>query len=152
MTHKAMKFRVKNPEHSKAIQERLFEMGYKWFGEHRAAVEKTKHPFLYADSNLDIFYGNTEELFDKEPNTETTLEEITEWTPKQGEMIEVSNNGEKWLSREFLIHDKRFSFPFICVNLDGTSSATWTYARPLNPIRTEIEALKARLNEIEAKL
>jgi hypothetical protein len=43
----AMKFRVNGPEHSKQIQEKLFEMGYKW-GAGGTRVQGNHARFLFA--------------------------------------------------------------------------------------------------------
>lgn len=148
MTHKAMKFRVKNPEHSKAIQERLFEMGYKWSGDSDSIIQKLDSDFLFAyKSDMTITKMDSDEsYFNKHEATETTLEEITEWTPKQGEMIEVSMN-KKWYSVKFIGIDDNY---YVCLYLDEYFG--FKQARPINPIRREIEELKAKLNELEAKL
>ncbi len=43
---KNMKFRVKDEEHSKQIQEHLFSLGYRWIG-NRNAVVYTDSSFLF---------------------------------------------------------------------------------------------------------
>lgn len=62
---KAMKFKVSSPEHSKVIQEKLFEMGYGWGcgGYH---VKHTDAAALYAGffGGKEITYG-VDEDFDK---------------------------------------------------------------------------------------
>lgn len=148
MTHKAMKFRVKNTEHSKAIQERLFEIGY------TNGIKNTQQitfAFIYANETGMVGFGNDILSFSESNHTETTLEEITEWTPKQGEMIEVQETiGGKWIKMEFAI---KFQDLYLCHVPDKYQTFYgYNQARPLNPIRAEIEALKARLNELEAKL
>ena len=45
---KNMKFRVKDEDHSKQIQEYLFSLGYHW-GEHGRSVDYTDAPFLFTN-------------------------------------------------------------------------------------------------------
>lgn len=147
MTHKAMKFRVKNPDHSKAIQERLFEMGYKWFCNGKKVSHQNAFYLVTTDYG-NIEYGTSLDRFIDSAKTETTLEEITEWTPKQGEMIEVETQTGKWSTRNLIM---KYNGEFLC-ELPNGGFFSYSNARPINPIRREIEELKARLNELEAKL
>ena len=49
-----MKFRINNPDESKAVQETLFQLGYEWAtGKHLKYQNK---PFLYADTDADGMY------------------------------------------------------------------------------------------------
>ena len=60
---KDMKFRVRDEEHSKQIQETLFGLGYKWAtGE--PGVNYTYCQYLYTNNDGDLCYGTTEEFFD----------------------------------------------------------------------------------------
>lgn len=150
MEFKAMTFIVQNPEHSKAIQERLFEMGYKWKGEKVPRIESTDYAFLYANSDGTIQRDSEgfEEYFDVNNHTETTLEQI-QWQPKHGEMIEVFDAcNNRWEEFKFIIKHK---YEFVCETNHGNYFG-YKQARPINPIRREIEELKARINELEAKL
>lgn len=62
-TFKNMKFRVSTPEHSKEIQEALFEMGYKWGGNCKVYNSQSSK-FLYADDNGTLGSGETEQFFE----------------------------------------------------------------------------------------
>lgn len=153
MEFKAMKFRVQNPEHSKAIQERLFEMGYKWWAqskENSRKIQETNSSFLFADiRDMSITQEKDNiDYFNKHKYTETTLEQI-QWHPKQGEMIEVFDAcNNRWEEFKFIIKHK---YEFVCETNHGNYFG-YKQARPINPIRREIEELKARINELEAKL
>jgi len=70
MSNVAMKFRVKDEQHSKEIQEKLFSLGYKWYSGDDAQF--TKQPFLYAaDDEMLITYSDSydEDYFNLEPHT-----------------------------------------------------------------------------------
>lgn len=147
---KAMKFRVESPEHSRQIQERLFEMGYKWKGEKECRVEKTKEPFLYAEANGCIMFDPIENHheFEIDNATETTLQDI-QWQPKQGEMIWVSNTGIEWSEREFLV---LYNNEYICKHISDRSWWSYKHARPINTIQHEINKHQAIIDELKKKL
>lgn len=148
---KSMKFRVNSHEHSEAIQKRLFEMGFEWWGNNLQTIEKTDSKFLFADYSDMVITSlvDDEQYFIDKPFTETTLEDITEWIPKQGEMIEVSyHENFNFVTREFLCMDNG---RYVC-KTPTCNYVSWTLARPINTIRKEINELKARINELESKL
>lgn len=62
---KAMKFKVTSPEHSKDIQEKLFEMGYAWGG-HQKELKYLNAKVLYAGhfGDNEITYDYTTTGFD----------------------------------------------------------------------------------------
>lgn len=70
---KNFKIRVKSPEHSKLIQEKLFEMDYKW-GQGKI-VSYTDKPFLYVQQNgRHLTYGVMENEFICNSDDYTELE------------------------------------------------------------------------------
>lgn len=73
-----MKFRVYNPEHSKAIQKRLFELGYKWGIKIEQEFWKPNVPFLFTDSHFKntITWGDNGKDFETSENVETTLDDL----------------------------------------------------------------------------
>lgn len=71
MTHKDMKFRVKDEAHSKAIQEKLFEMGVGWVGRD-FRVKWTSKPYLYVNEEY-LSHGITEDFFAEYPGAEHIL-------------------------------------------------------------------------------
>lgn len=71
MTQKDMKFRVRTPDHSKAIQEKLFEMRIGWSGDD-FTVKHTDRPFLYAEGQY-LTFGGSGQFFTEDPNTECIL-------------------------------------------------------------------------------
>lgn len=149
-----MKFRVNSHEHSEAIQKRLFEMGFKWYNYEKCECIKLDSKYLFADyEDMRITHiQNDEGYYLRHGYTETTLEDITEWIPKQGEMIEVRDiDTGDWCLYEFLHYDKRLTYPYICL-FGGNETLEYKQARPINPIRKEIEDLKARIKELESKL
>ena len=63
---KAMKFRVESPEHSKKIQKKLFEMGYRWRNARTSATvsDFQSEPFLFAEPDGTINWaGRSDEDF-----------------------------------------------------------------------------------------
>lgn len=147
---KAMKFRVENPEHSRQIQERLFEMGYKWMGSTYPKIGDMSSLFLFTNDQGFITHQNDINWFNKRPNTETTLSDISPWQPKQGETIEVRDGTDSnWRLNEFLYYEPRADKPFVTFEDNAKTVFGWKFARPHNPHREEIERLKARLKELE---
>lgn len=70
---KALKFRVHSPEHSKAIQERLFELGASWFN---VGVQSTNRSFLYVSDDLMIGQGDRYDYFISHSHQEATLDDL----------------------------------------------------------------------------
>lgn len=69
----SMKFRVKDEDHSKAIQEKLFSLGVKWCGLYKITQYCDK-PFLFADDKF-ITYGSgpDSDYFDDHEDEEYVL-------------------------------------------------------------------------------
>ena len=79
---KAMKFRVKDFEHSCKIQEYLFSMGYGW-GQLGVSIRQDDFKFIYTESNGVILYGQAEQVFeDSLENEETELVETVSYSLK----------------------------------------------------------------------
>ena len=76
MTFKTMKFRVRNSKHSKMIQMKLFELGYKW-GAGGRKVLHTNMPYLYANQYGHISHGRTPSHFEVKPSPEMLIEPRT---------------------------------------------------------------------------
>lgn len=72
---KNMKFRVNNPEHSKQIQEALFELGYAWRkgGEN---VHCNWADYLYSSSDGKLTVGVFDNMFKENKNTECNLSDL----------------------------------------------------------------------------
>ena len=93
---KNIKIRVKNPEHSKKIQEKLFEMGYQWpFGEDNQVFSYVTRQFLFANSEGFITYGNTLIEFLKVRHPEVELVEKITYEFKEVEKREVISINNK---------------------------------------------------------
>ena len=72
------KFRIKSEEHSKAIQNRLFELGHRWSisGDRPAYLDK---PFLFAEDLIkNITHSDSEGYFNKHEYIESTLDDLFE--------------------------------------------------------------------------
>ena len=80
---KNMKFRVKDEEHSKLIQEELFKLGYEWNGGKR--VQYTDKEFLYTDENGWLSHGGYESTFLGYPPIEHHL------VPEKYSIVEVKH-------------------------------------------------------------
>lgn len=72
--YKAMKFEVGGTEHSKAIQERLFALGYKWNG--GATVLYADDPYLYTTYDGYIASGSGCWAYQKDPAEAHTLDSL----------------------------------------------------------------------------
>jgi hypothetical protein len=62
MNNEQMKFKVLSPSHSNNIQLKLFELGYTWNNSSKTVMHTTM-PFLYANSDGTIGFGELEEYF-----------------------------------------------------------------------------------------
>lgn len=71
---KDMKFRVHSPEHSKAIQEKLFELGYEW-AMTGYKINSSNMGFVYAREGV-MIHGNGSEAYINSPLPETTLDDL----------------------------------------------------------------------------
>ena len=68
-----LKFRVHSPEHSEAIQKRLFELGYEWCVCGKT-VNHTEAPLLTCYENGSIYKNSSYDGYDARPNKEATLD------------------------------------------------------------------------------
>lgn len=85
---KNMKFRVNSPEHSKEIQEALFEMGYKWYGQEVAEMidsEYSEYSFMYSYEDGTITHSPKHYMFMEN----THSQEYTVETTKSYKLIPV---------------------------------------------------------------
>jgi hypothetical protein len=69
---KAMKFRVKDEQHSRDIQEWLFSLGYSWPAER--LLDNLDKPHIYVSEEGYLSWDDDEEYFNTCENTEVTLE------------------------------------------------------------------------------
>lgn len=70
MQFKAMKIRVKDEEHSRLIQEALFEMGYEWASSVGRGYEFLRSPYLYTSNYGGIYYGESDYSFNQDVRQE----------------------------------------------------------------------------------
>lgn len=148
---KAMKFRVESPEHSRQIQERLFEMGYKWRHADRV-VSHTDKKYLSTDLDGEITWDDDDSYFNTQHRKETTLQDI-QWRPKQGEMIEVRDyENSEWRINEFLYYEPRAEKPFVTFEKNMGCIFGWKHARPINTIQRDIDELQAKIDELKKRL
>ena len=102
-----LKFRTKSPEHSEAIQKRLFDLGYSWA--YRVQKESwVEAKYIYANSDSVIRCNESKPYFDKHENKESTLDELYELKkdstmeivtdePESGQFIKIwEYQGEVW--------------------------------------------------------
>ncbi len=105
-TFKIMKFKVSSPEHSKEIQEALFEMGYKWNGHHKQSLlEYTNYSYIYTDEEGIILYGSWEPTFVQDLSEEYTLEIIKSYkiVPAEIEKLETITIDGKTYDKEAVL-------------------------------------------------
>ena len=103
---KNMKFRVKDEEHSKQIQEHLFSLGYKWLGRCKDVMHVNK-PYLFTQTDRRITQTDRESCFDDPDYIEYQLKETKSYSLEEvkpiksiatlsvGLNVEVTVNGEK---------------------------------------------------------
>lgn len=96
---KNLKFIIHSPEHSAAIQKRLFELGYNWRNfEHKKSVRNIDAIYLFADGNGGLAFGNLNSTYENSVGTPTTLDDLYKPKPEiivEGKAVEFFNNGVK---------------------------------------------------------
>ena len=107
---KDLKFKVKNEAHSKAIQERLFKLGYEWRA-HGLKPSYLDEPYVYASESGYITYGITLEIYQKEEEVETTLDELFEETKEI--VIELNSEYKAIITDVVKVGCQEFSFDII---------------------------------------
>lgn len=71
---KNMKIRIKDEEHSRLVQETLFEMGYEWGGRFQdQCIRFTDKAFLYVGCDGRLLYGSRVAEFDSHESEEVEL-------------------------------------------------------------------------------
>ena len=107
---KSFKFNVKNnPELSAAIQERAFELGYKWLSVGRQ-VQCTDMPYLFLYDDGEITYVASYKWFKKQvEHKEATLDDLYRIPKKH--TFTFSNGVEVEYKRDYIK----------ALNIDGTS-------------------------------
>lgn len=90
--------------------------------------------FYYGVDKKGVFYGNANyDYFDKVLTLQQFIEMTTEWTPKEGELVEVSN-GVVWYKRTFIY---KTQYEHIVTARGRTAQNdyrdfdTWNYVRPI---------------------
>jgi hypothetical protein len=72
---KNLKFKVQSPEHSAAIQKRLFELGYEW-GISGKEVSYQNEPYIYCYQSKSIQYGDVKKDFNSKSSQLATLDDL----------------------------------------------------------------------------
>ena len=83
---KAMKFRVDNEEHSRQIQEALFDLGYRWYGG-VSSVQYTHNKFLFAEKEGDILRTDNSGTFLSKEIPECYIEPVTKFEIKEVQVL-----------------------------------------------------------------
>lgn len=79
---KDMKIRIKNSEHSRLVQECLFELGYGW-ERYTKVVSHDGEKYLYTRDCGTLWYGTGDNAFHEDYGTEVTLEQLQEMLAEQ---------------------------------------------------------------------
>lgn len=107
-----MKFKVHSPEHSEAIQKKLFELGYKWACSGKERYLGVNSNFLYTDTDAQITHGTDAEWFNnKSYYVETTLDDLYK-APKFS-VVRLNGIHEAIIDKEnkiVLVGCERFAF------------------------------------------
>lgn len=96
---KQIKIRIKSPGHSEMVQEKLFEMGYAWYGE--PIDKKVKHVnerylFVgtYAENRITYACSADDDYFESQPHIEFELVEVISYEFKEIPKRNVVKVGE----------------------------------------------------------
>lgn len=90
ITKAKLKFRVHSPEHSRAIQEKLFSMGGVWCGLEGNNVSYTNMGFLFFD-NMELSYIDDRGYFLTHENTEATLDDLFKYEKPQEKTLRLNS-------------------------------------------------------------
>lgn len=101
---------------SKEIQEKLFELGYSWYGNNPCDVIHTNYPFLYIDNNKLLLYDTDMDYFMEHRNREITAEQILSLKLPKPAYRPFKNQEECW--QEMLKHQ-----PFGWLKAKGSTSS-----------------------------
>lgn len=108
---KAMKMKINNPDHSKAVQEWLFEQGYEWDDLSLDYPQFVEAPYLYTEDGS-ILYGDTAKGFVEDRSEEIDVSHLDphiennirpkSWPKEQSKMIinYTTSDGQSFDSRE----------------------------------------------------
>ena len=126
---KNMKFRVESPEHSKAIQELLFELGYEWCSSGKEYLFFNEK-FLFTHKSGQITYDKSTSVFKDNEGQERTLFDlqmmvnakrlqriltpITPNKPKQETMTKFKNSVIRVDKEESQQEEKPVEFTHFC--------------------------------------
>lgn len=89
--------------------------------------------------------NNRTESSDLVPFEKVFPSEPEQWQPKPGEMVQVSDDGEKWHEREFIGWAKKITgYKFITYHSDFSCTCFWKFCRPIPKVTTysRSEAIK----------
>lgn len=70
---KAMKIRIKDEQHSRLVQETLFEMGYRWWSHCDQDIRYTDKAFIYTKNDEYLLHGSLIECFNADKAEEVEL-------------------------------------------------------------------------------
>lgn len=87
---KELKFRVYSKEHSKAIQEVLFKLGYSWIG--YQDIKYTYGSYLYVESDGCIMHGQEKDFFNTDLSKESTLDELYKMLNEERFELELNDS------------------------------------------------------------
>lgn len=101
-----LKFRVKNAEHSTAIQERVFELGPEWHHDGKKVLHLNK-PFLYVYfKGKCINYGEVGDNFLAHQSKEATLDDLYNLAPQKTD-LEIKLEKLEATTKEMLAEIKK---------------------------------------------
>ena len=152
-----MKFNTGGSEElSRKIQERLFEMGYKWIAGEVVKYQEYHYIYTYKDGSLG--WGSIAQAFNNSYKQLTTLEDISK--PQRGDRVLVWDS-DKSEERIYVAEIEGSVFPHVCVNyayedefLNGQPFTIMQYKNmELLPNKlTELEKQYKKIGEEIAKL
>lgn len=77
---------------------------------------------------------------------------LAEWTPKRGEIIEVSDEGKYFLGAEFIAYVDGIEYPYVVLSHGREFAVSFKYARQINPLIAEIAQLEDQIKKLKEKL
>lgn len=126
---------------SKEIQEKLFDLGYKWCSGNQTKVSCVDDPFLFIYNSREITCSNDMTIFKEHENREITAEEILSLEVTEPTYRPFKDAEECW--QEMLKHQpfgwlKRGTYYQNIIAVDGT----YIYMETLSPTFNYKEALE----------
>ncbi len=89
------KMRVRSEEESREVQEKIFKMGFEWYGQSSHSPICLCSPYLYCEEDYKLGHGIGRDFFDEQSHKEITVQELLGATKTEETKMELENMKSK---------------------------------------------------------